>query len=156
MNFFYSFAHFTKTKSDLKLSNKHVWIHIKVCKILTCVDEVLVNGAVGGSEVRVGMEVTTDWWAGNSELDPDRDTPSTALGNGQATSLLLGYEPAKKPKNSNYSKLFKQSSTSSITITKSNVFFWFSKNNMVLFISRRSGIATGGCEANQHRLWPVI
>lgn len=29
-------------------------------QILTCVDDVLVNGAVEGSEVRVGMEVTTD------------------------------------------------------------------------------------------------
>lgn len=26
-------------------------------------------------------------------MDPDRDPPNTALGNGQATSLLLEYEP---------------------------------------------------------------
>lgn len=31
-------------------------------------------------------------------MDPDRDPPNTALGNGQVTSLLLEYEPAKTKK----------------------------------------------------------
>lgn len=54
--------------------------------ILTCVEEVLVKGVEAGMDVRFGMEAP-----GISELDTARLPPSTALGKGPATSLLLEY-----------------------------------------------------------------
>lgn len=54
--------------------------------ILTCVEEALVKGAGVGRDVRLGIEVP-----GISELGMARLPPSTALGKGPATSLLLGY-----------------------------------------------------------------
>lgn len=54
--------------------------------ILTCVEEVLVKGAGVGRDARLGIEAP-----GISELETARLPPSTALGKGPATSLLLGY-----------------------------------------------------------------
>lgn len=57
--------------------------------ILTCEEVVLVKGAGAGRDVRLGIEVP-----GISELETARLPPSTALGKGPATSLLLGYVTA--------------------------------------------------------------